>query len=266
MEIRNCGALVTGGASGLGEATVRRLIAGGAGVVVLDLNKERGVGLCDELGDRARFVRADVTDELAVAAAVEAVGELGDLRVCVNAAGIGVEAARTVSRGNVAYPLDRFVHAVNVNLIGTFNVTRLAAARMGQLDPVDEHGARGVVVNTASLAAFDGQTGQVAYAAAKAGVAGMTLPLARDLSAVGVRVCTIAPGTFDTPIFDAPGVPREQIAIFQEALLVDNVFPKRLGHADEYAALVEHIVRNDMLNGETIRIDAGARLRANPRR
>jgi NAD(P)-dependent dehydrogenase (short-subunit alcohol dehydrogenase family) len=264
MEIRDCGALVTGGASGLGEATVRLLVSAGAGVVVLDLNKERGIALCEELGVRARFVRADVTDEVAVTAAVEAVGELGDLRICVNAAGIGVEAARTVSRGNVAYPLDRFVHAVNVNLVGTFNVTRLAAARMAQLEAIDEQGTHGVVVNTASLAAFDGQTGQVAYAAAKAGVAGMTLPLARDLSAVGVRVCTIAPGTFDTPIFDA--VPLDQLADFQAALVADNVFPRRLGRAAEYAMLVESIIRNDMLNGETIRIDGGARLRANPRR
>ncbi|HEX9890412.1 MAG TPA: SDR family NAD(P)-dependent oxidoreductase [Nitriliruptorales bacterium] len=257
-------AIVTGGASGLGEATVRRLHASGAPVVIVDLNKQKGDELARDLGDGVEFVPVDVTDEAGVQAAVDAAAGLGELRICINCAGIGVEAARTVTRGPTAYPLERFERAVRVNLVGTFNVVRLAATRMAGYEPIDDEGQRGVIVNTASLAAFDGQTGQVAYAAAKAGVAGMTLPLARDLSAVGVRVCTIAPGTFDTPIFQAPGAPGEYIEQFQGALLADNAFPRRLGQADEFAALAEHILRNDMLNGETIRLDAGARLRANP--
>lgn len=259
-------AIVTGGASGLGEATVRRLAAAGAPVVIVDLNKERGDELAQELGDGVEFVPVDVTDEVGVQAAIDAATARGQLRICVNCAGIGVEASRTVGRGPSAYPLERFDRAVRVNLVGTFNVVRLAATRMAAYEAIDEDGLRGVIVNTASVAAFDGQTGQVAYAAAKAGVAGMTLPLARDLSAVGVRVCTIAPGTFDTPIFEAPGAPQELIAQFQGALLADNAFPARLGRSDEFADLAEHIIRNDMLNGETIRLDGGARLRANPGR
>lgn len=266
MDIRGTVAIVTGGASGLGEATARRIVADGAQVVIVDLNKERGDALCEDLGAAAEFVPADVTDPDAVATVIAAAAARGPLRTCVNCAGIGVEAVRTVAKGNMAYPLERFVRAVNVNLVGTFNVARLAAAAMAELDPVDADGQRGVIVNTASLAAFDGQTGQVAYAAAKAGIAGMTLPLARDLSAVGVRVCTIAPGTFDTPIYTSSGAPREYIEAFQQALLADNAFPRRMGRSDEFASLVAEIIRNDVLNGETIRLDAGARLRANPGR
>lgn len=255
-------AIVTGGASGLGEATVRRLSAAGVHVVVADLNKDRGDALVEQLGARATMAPTDVTDEDAVSDAVRVAQERGELRVCVNAAGIGVPPARTVARDHRPHSMEAFRRAVEVNLCGTFNVTRLAAAAMASLDPVDEDGQRGVVVNTASLAAFDGQVGQVAYAASKAGVAGMTLPLARDLAVLGVRVCTIAPGVFDTPIF---GTDEAAKAEFQDQLVRDNLHPRRLGFADEFADLVHAIIGNDMLNAETIRIDGGARLRPNPR-
>ncbi len=266
MHLDNTSAIVTGGVSGLGEAVSRALIGRGARVVALDLNAERGAALAEELGENLIFAQVDVCDEAAVQAAVEQAVAIGPLRSCVNCAGIGMPAARTVGRGPTPYPLERFRKAVEVNLIGTFNVTRLAATAMARTPPLDENGSRGAIVNTASLAAFDGQTGQVAYAAAKAGVAGMTLPLARDLSAVGVRVCTIAPGMFETPIYEAKEYSAEQIAEFKARLIADNVHPMRMGRPDEYAATALHILENDFLNGETIRLDAAARLRANPNR
>ncbi len=252
MKIERSVALVTGGASGLGEATVRRLVGAGARAVIVDQNGDKGAALAAELGDAVRFVRADVTNAEQVAAAVDAASALGELRVAVSCAGVGW-AARTVGKDGSAHDLELFKTVVNINLTGTFNVLRLAAAAMAKLAPLDDN-ERGVIVNTASVAAFDGQIGQVAYAASKAGVVGLTLPAARDLSAVGVRVLTIAPGTFDTPMLAMLPEPARQ------ALAAGIPFPRRLGKPDDYAALVEHIARNPYLNGETIRLDGALRM------
>ncbi len=252
MRIDGSGALVAGGASGLGEASVRRLHAGGAHVVIADLNEARGRGLADELGDRARFVRADVTDADSLAAAVHAVGELSDgLRISVCCAGIGW--AERVAGRRGAHTLEPFQTVIAVNLIGTFNVLRLAAAAMLGQEPT-RSGERGVCVNTASIAAFDGQIGQISYAASKGGIVGMTLPAARDLARAGIRVCTIAPGTFDTPLLAA--LPEEN----RQALAQAIPFPSRLGRPAEFAELAIHIVENEMLNGETIRLDGALRM------
>lgn len=252
MEIAGAVALVTGGASGLGEATVRRLVAGGARAVIADLNAEKGMALQEELGDDVRFVRADVTEPAEVDEALARTSELGVLRVVVNCAGIGW-AQRTVGRDGSPHDLDVYRKVIEVNTVGTFNVLSRAASTMATAEPLED-GERGVVVNTASVAAFEGQVGQVAYATSKAGVVGMTLPAARDLAPLGVRVCTIAPGTFDTPMLSL--LPPDQ----REALVKDVVFPKRLGATEEFAALVEAIVRNPYLNGVTIRLDAGLRM------
>ena len=245
-------ALVTGGASGLGAATVRTLHAAGAGVVIVDLPDSDGEALATELGETARFAPADVTDAGTVAAAVAAAGELGELRVAVSCAGVGW-AGRVLSRDG-PHDLDLFRKVVEVNLVGTFNVLRLAAAAMAELDPVD--GDRGVIVNTASIAAFDGQVGQAAYSASKGGVASLTLPVARDLARHQIRVATIAPGTFDTPML--AGLPDDA----REALAEDIPHPHRLGHPDEYALLVHQIVEHPYLNGEVIRLDGALRMRA----
>ena len=252
MRIDGSVALVAGGASGLGEATVRRLHADGANVVVADLNEERGAELVAALGERARFVRTDVTDAEQVQRAVDAATELeGGLRISACCAGIGWAERVTSKRG--PHALDPFETVIRVNLIGTFNVLRLAAAAMVAQEPT-QSGERGVCVNTASIAAFDGQIGQIAYAASKGGIVGMTLPAARDLARAGVRVCTIAPGTFDTPLL--AGLPEEN----RQALAAAIPFPPRLGQPDEFAALVAHIVSNEMLNGETIRLDGALRM------
>ncbi len=252
MLIRGVAALVTGGASGLGEATVRRLASAGAEVTIVDRNAEAGEALARELGGATKFVEADVTDPEQVAAAVELAGETAPLRIACNVAGIA-DVNRTVGRDGTPADLERFRRVVNVNLVGTFNVLRLAAAAMAVTDPLPD-GERGVVVNTASVAAFDGQVGQVAYAASKGGVVGLTLPAARDLAVVGVRVCSIAPGTFDTPLLALlPPAAKEAIAS-------DVLFPKRLGQPEEFAALVAHIVENPYLNGEVIRLDGGLRM------
>jgi NAD(P)-dependent dehydrogenase (short-subunit alcohol dehydrogenase family) len=252
MRIDGNGALVVGGASGLGEATARRLHAGGAEVVVADLNEERGAELVGELGERARFVRADVTDAEQVGQAVStAAGLPGGLRISVCCAGIGWAERVASRRGPHSY--DPFETVIRVNLIGTFNVLRMAAAAMLEQEPT-EAGERGVCVNTASIAAFDGQIGQIAYSASKGGIVGMTLPAARDLARSGIRVCTIAPGTFDTPLLAA--LPEEN----RRALAQTIPFPSRLGQPDEFAALVVHIVENEMLNGETIRLDGALRM------
>jgi NAD(P)-dependent dehydrogenase (short-subunit alcohol dehydrogenase family) len=243
-------ALVTGGASGLGEATVRRLHAGGAAVVIVDLPSSSGAALAGELGERARFVAADVRDEPQVQAAVDAAGELGTLRIVVTCAGIGTPGRVVGKRGPL--PLEDFSTVVAINLIGTFNVLRLAAAAMLGNDPVD--GDRGVVVMTASIAAYDGQIGQAAYAASKGGVVALTLSAARDLADKGVRVMTIAPGTFMTPML--AGLPPEATA----ALEAQVPHPSRLGDPAEYAHLVSHIVDNPMLNGEVIRLDGALRM------
>jgi NAD(P)-dependent dehydrogenase (short-subunit alcohol dehydrogenase family) len=252
MRTDGSSALVAGGASGLGEATARALVEGGARVVIADLNAEKGEALATELGDRAVFVEADVTDEAAITAAVErASGAPGGLRISVCCAGIGW-AERVAHKGG-PHNLEFFSNVVKVNLIGTFNVLRLAAAAMSENEP-DQEGERGVCVNTASIAAFDGQIGQVSYAASKGGIVGMTLPAARDMASRGVRVVTIAPGLFDTPLLAA--LPEES----REALGAGIPFPSRLGRPEEYARLVGEIVANPMLNGETIRLDGALRM------
>jgi NAD(P)-dependent dehydrogenase (short-subunit alcohol dehydrogenase family) len=246
LQLDGIGALVAGGASGLGEATARELAARGARVTIADLNDERGEALAEEIG--TAFAHADVTDEAQVKAAVEAAGEL---RLAVSCAGIGW-AERTVKYNGPA-ALEPFEHVVRVNLIGTFNVLRLAAAAMASND-ADEGGERGAVVMTASIAAFDGQIGQAAYSASKGGVVGLTLPAARDLARFGIRVCTIAPGLFDTPLLAA--LPEEA----REALGAQVPHPPRLGRPEEYARLACHIAENPMLNGETIRLDGALRM------
>ncbi len=252
MEIGGSGALVAGGASGLGEATARRLHAGGASVVIADLNDERGRALAGELDERASFVRTDVTDADAVQAAVsEAADQAVPLRIAVSCAGIGWAGRVVGKRG--AHALEPFETVIRVNLIGTFNVMRLAAAVMVENEPTVA-GERGVCVNTASIAAFDGQIGQIAYSASKGAIVSMTLPAARDLAPLGVRVCAIAPGTFDTPLL--ANLPEDA----REALRRVVPFPARFGRPEEFAALAAHIVENEMLNGEVIRLDGALRM------
>nr|HEX4312446.1 SDR family NAD(P)-dependent oxidoreductase [Kofleriaceae bacterium] len=250
MKLTNASAIVTGAASGLGAATARRLAADGARVVLVDRDDQRGAALAAELGQT--FAKADVTDPAQIEAAIEAAGKLAPLRVAVSCAGVGW-AARTLDKTGKPHDLELFKTVVGINLVGTFNVLRLAASAIAKSDPLD-HGARGVIVNTASVAAYDGQIGQLAYASSKAGVVGMTLPAARDLAPAGIRVCTIAPGIFDTPMLAA--LPDDKRA----ALAADVVFPKRLGSPADYAALVAAIVDNDYLNGETIRLDGSLRM------
>jgi len=246
LELDGIGAFVAGGASGLGEATARELATRGARVAIADLNEERGSALAEEIG--GSFAKADVTDEAQVRAAVEGAGEL---RLAVSCAGIGW-AERTVGKEGAA-ALQPFETVIRVNLIGTFNVLRLAAEAMAANDP-DEEGERGAVVMTASIAAFDGQIGQTAYSASKGGVVGLTLPAARDLARLGIRVCTIAPGLFDTPLL--AGLPEEA----RQALGSQVPFPPRLGRPEEYAQLACQIAENSMLNGETIRLDGALRM------
>jgi 3-hydroxyacyl-CoA dehydrogenase / 3-hydroxy-2-methylbutyryl-CoA dehydrogenase len=252
VRIEGASALVAGGASGLGAATVRSLHAGGARVVIADMNAEKGEALAAELGERAQFAEANVMEPDQVEAAVDAAaGGEGGLRISVCCAGIGW-AQRTAGKQG-PHDLEIFHNVIKVNLIGTFNVLRLAAAKMVDSEP-DEGGERGVCVNTASIAAFDGQIGQVAYSASKGGIVGMTLPAARDLASRGVRVVTIAPGTFDTPLLAA--LPEGARAELGKQI----PFPSRLGDPKEFAALALHIVENPMLNGETIRLDGALRM------
>ncbi|MCK0091295.1 3-hydroxyacyl-CoA dehydrogenase [Rhodococcus sp. HNM0563] len=250
MIVNDSVAVVTGGASGLGLATTKALIDDGATVVIIDLPSSNGEAVAKELGDRARFAPADVTDEAAVVAALDLAESLGPLRVAVNCAGIG-NAVKTVSKKG-AFPLDGFKKVIDVNLIGTFNVIRLAAERISKTEPVD--GERGVIINTASVAAFDGQIGQAAYSASKGGVVGMTLPIARDLASLLIRVVTIAPGLFKTPLLGS--LPEEA----QASLGQQVPHPARLGDPAEYGALAAHIVSNPMLNGEVIRLDGAIRM------
>jgi NAD(P)-dependent dehydrogenase (short-subunit alcohol dehydrogenase family) len=250
MDINGAVALDTGGASGLGRATVDTLLAAGAKVVILDLPRSPGEAVAKELGDAVRFVAGDVRSADDVTAALDAAAGLGTLRVAVNCAGTG-DAIKTVGKHG-AYPLDKFTRIIEINLIGTFNVIRLAAERMAATDPVD--GERGVIVNTASVAAFDGQIGQAAYSASKGGVVGMTLPIARDLASIQIRVVTIAPGLFDTPLL--AGLPEEA----RESLGKQVPHPSRLGNPSEFGALAGHIVANPMLNGEVIRLDGAIRM------
>jgi NAD(P)-dependent dehydrogenase (short-subunit alcohol dehydrogenase family) len=254
MELNGISAIVTGGASGLGEATARLLAERGAKVVVADMNAEKGEAVADDI--KGAFVSVDVTNTDQVIAATEAAKDLGPLRALVNCA--GGWATRTIGKDgeySSAHDLDVFRKVIEINLVGTFNCIRIAATAMSQEEALDdnEHGA---IVNTASLAAFDGQIGQASYSASKGGVVGMTLPIARDLSAVGVRVNTIAPGLIDTPIYGA-GEASEQ---FKDKLKKDVLFPKRLGYGTEFASLAVELLSNSYLNAETIRIDGGARL------
>jgi NAD(P)-dependent dehydrogenase (short-subunit alcohol dehydrogenase family) len=250
MKLSGSVVLVTGGASGLGAATVRKLVEAGARAVIVDRDETRGQQLATELGQT--FAKADVTDAAQIEAAIAQATALGPLRVVVSCAGVGW-AARTLDKTGKPHDLELFKTVVGVNLIGTFNVLRLGASAIAKSEPLANN-ERGVIVNTASVAAFDGQIGQIAYAASKAGVAGMTLPAARDLAPVGIRVITIAPGIFDTPMLGS--LPEDKRA----ALAADVVFPKRLGSPDEYGALVAAIVDNGYLNGETIRLDGSLRM------
>jgi NAD(P)-dependent dehydrogenase (short-subunit alcohol dehydrogenase family) len=250
MKLQGAACLVTGGASGLGLATARRLVQAGARVTVVDLLTSGGRDVAEELGESTRFAPADVTSEQEVTAALDIAEEQGPLRLAVNCAGVATPGRVLGKQGPLA--LETFARVVEVNLFGTFNIARLASARMAAAAPVD--GERGVIVNTASIAAFEGQIGQAAYAASKGGVTSLTLPLARELADRLIRVVSIAPGLFETPML--AGLPEEA----RQSLGALVPHPSRLGRPDEYAALVEHIAENPMLNGETIRLDGAVRL------
>ena len=253
MNIEGKVAVITGAASGLGRAAAEALIAKGGKVMILDRDEEKGAQAAAELGEAAGFVATDVTDEASVKAAIDATRDrFGAIHLCVNCAGVG-SAMKTVGRDNQPHDLGVFNMVVQINLIGTFNVARLAAAVMAENEPGEDN-ERGVIVNTASVAAFDGQVGQVAYAATKGGVVGMTLPMARDLAKLGIRVNTIAPGIFNTPLMNAA---PDKVKM---PLIEMTQFPKRLGEPPEYAALVCHMAENTFLNGETIRLDGGIRM------
>jgi NAD(P)-dependent dehydrogenase (short-subunit alcohol dehydrogenase family) len=250
VQLDGAVAVVTGGASGLGAATAAELLRAGARVVLADLASSAGASTAQRLGRNAFFVATDVTDETSVQGAVDRASALGPLRVAVSCAGVGTPGRVLGRSGPLA--LDSFARVVQVNLVGTFNVLRLAAAAMAATDPVD--GERGVLVNTASVAAFDGQIGQAAYSASKGGVVGLTLPAARDLAQHLIRVMTVAPGLFDTPMLQGLPEPARQ------SLAAQVPMPSRLGDPAEYAALVRHICENQMLNGEVIRLDGGIRM------
>ncbi len=251
MDVVGVAAVVTGGASGLGAATATALAGRGAYVTILDLDDGKGTALAESLPG-SMYVRCDVTDPDGVQHAVEVASEAGPLRVAVNCAGIAI-GARTVDRDGNPADLDAFMNVVTVNLVGTYNVARVAAAAMARTEPL-AHGERGVIINTASVAAFDGQIGQTAYAASKGGVVGMTLPLARDLAGIGVRVNTIAPGIIDTPLL---GSLNEDI---RAALAAGVPFPQRLGTPEDYAELAMSLIANGYMNGETIRMDGALRM------
>jgi NAD(P)-dependent dehydrogenase (short-subunit alcohol dehydrogenase family) len=253
MELKDKVAVITGGASGLGKATAEKIVAAGGRVALFDLNEELAESTAKELGDAARAFKVDVSSEESVKAAVDGTMEaFGAIHICVNCAGIGA-ASRTLGK-NGPMPLETFNFVIGVNLIGTFNTLRLCAEQMAKNEPVDEDGERGVIINTASVAAFDGQVGQAAYSASKSGVVGMTLPIARDLGRNGIRVNTIAPGIFETPLM--MGAP-DQVRL----PLIEMVqFPKRLGNAPEFAQLAVQMMENVYLNGETVRLDGGIRM------
>ena len=253
MEISGKVAVITGGASGLGEATVRRLVGKGAQVAIFDMNAQRGTALTAELGANVLYCNVNVTSEESVQAGINAtMARFGAIHICCNYAGIG-SAAKTLSK-NGPFPLAEFNRIVQVNLIGTFNVLRLAAEQMAKNAPFNSDGGRGVIINTASVAAYEGQIGQAAYSASKGGIVGMTLPVARDLASYGIRCNTIVPGLINTPLFQ--GLPEPAI----KALCDTVLYPKRLGSADEIAHLAVAIIENDYINGECIRMDGGIRM------
>ncbi|NNF54177.1 MAG: SDR family NAD(P)-dependent oxidoreductase [Acidimicrobiales bacterium] len=253
ISLEGSSSIITGGASGIGEASARQLATAGSRVVIADLNEEKGEAVAKELG--GLFVKCDVTKEDDANAAVAAASEMGPLRALVNSAGIGF-AARTIDRNNVPMDLGKFTMVVNINLIGTFNMLSKAAAAMAQTEALDADGNKGAIVNMASVAAFDGQIGQCSYSASKGGVVGMTLPIARDLAAAGIRVNTVAPGLIDTPIY-GEGEASEQ---FKAHLGQSVLFPKRLGHGEELAFMVMELITNPYMNGETVRVDGGIRM------
>ena len=253
MEIKGLTALITGGASGLGAATAKRLVDNGANVILADRDDEKGVAFAEELGATARFVKTDVTSEDDIQNAIDAAkNDFGALNVLVNCAGVGM-ALRSWHPKHGSHPLELFKTVIEINLIGTFNAIRLAAGAMDENAPNDE-GEKGVIINTASVAAYDGQIGQAAYSASKGGIVGMTLPIARDLSRHGIRVMTIAPGLFDTPLLAALPEPA-RISLGQQV-----PFPSRLGNPAEYGQLAQSIIENPMLNGEVIRLDGAIRM------
>ena len=256
LDLNGTSSLVTGGASGLGEAAARQLAARGARVVVLDLQDDKGVKVAGDIG--GAYVRADVTDPEQVIAAIAEAEAMGPLRTTVCAAGIGW-AARTIGRDGsyeAAFKLEDFAKVITINLIGVFNCVRLAATAMSRLEAVDADGQKGAIVTLASIAAFDGQIGQAAYSASKGGIVGMTTPIARDLAAAGIRINCVAPGLIDTPIYGE----GEASEAFKDSLKRDVVFPKRLGTADELASMVVELLVNTYANGETVRLDGAARL------
>lgn len=256
LDLTATSSIVTGGASGLGEASARALAARGAKVVILDLQDDKGKAVAESIG--GEYVRADVSEPEQVIAAVEAAEKLGPLRSLVAAAGVGW-ASRTVGKDgefSSAHDLDLYAKVIKINLIGTFNCIRLAATAMGRTEPVDADGSRGAIVTLASVAAFDGQIGQAAYSSSKGGIVGMTLPIARDLAAIGVRVNCVAPGLIDTPIYGE----GEASEAFKDKLKRDVLFPKRLGTSDELASMVLELLTNSYANGEVVRVDGGARL------
>lgn len=253
MDVNGSAAIISGGASGLGEATARELARAGATVVVADLNEERGKAVADEIG--GVFAKTDVSDDEQVQAAVDAAVATGKpLRVIINSAGIGW-AERTVNRDGAPHNPASYRKVIEVNLIGTFNLMRIGAAAIARTEPADADGQRGVIINTASVAALEGQVGQLAYSASKGGIVGMTIPAARDLAAIGVRVNTICPGIIDTPIYGFSANAEE----FKAKLVAPVVFPKRMGRADEFAHLVHSLIQNDYMNAEVIRFDGGIR-------
>jgi len=253
MDIKDKVAVITGGASGLGEATAERLSGLGARVAIFDLNDELGNAVAQRLGEQASYHNVNVADEDSVAAALEAVvAAHGGVHICCNYAGIGTP-GKTLGRDG-PLPLAHFKRVIDINLVGTFNVLRLAAEQMSKNDPVTEDGCRGVIINTASVAAYEGQIGQAAYSASKGGVVGMTLPIARDLSSIGIRVNTIAPGLIATPMLR--GLPEPA----QVSLAATVLFPKRLGEASEISQVAQFIIENDYVNGEVIRMDGGIRM------
>jgi NAD(P)-dependent dehydrogenase (short-subunit alcohol dehydrogenase family) len=253
MDIAGKVAVITGGASGLGEATVRRLARMGAKVAIFDMNAERGNALARELGDAVMFQQVNVSDEASVKAGIDAtVARFGAIHICCNYAGIG-NAIKTLGKQGV-FPLAEFNRVIQINLVGTFNTLRLSAEQMAKNEPVNSDGVRGVIINTASVAAYEGQIGQAAYSASKGGVVGMTLPIARDLASYGIRVNTIVPGLIDTPLFK--GLPEPAVKALSQSVL----FPQRLGSPDEIAHLAVAIIENDYINGECIRMDGGIRM------